>query len=84
MKDNSLNKLKSKFTLKEDKNTGEYHIFDSFEDAYFWDKSLCRSMERVNSVNNIFFCKSEEEALELCSKRDKKICTVCIGFMYIN
>ena len=46
---------KSKFTLKEDKTTGEYHIFDFFdEDIYFWDKSLCRNMLRVDAVNNIF------------------------------
>ena len=35
-------KTKSNFTLKEDKSTGEYHIFDFFdEDVNFWDKSLC-------------------------------------------
>jgi len=75
--------IKSKFTLKEDKLTGEYHIFDFFdEDINFWDKSLCRNMTRSNSVNNIFSCKTENEAQELCHKRGRKICMICVAFMY--
>jgi len=74
---------KNKFTLKEDKTTGEYHIFDFFdEDINFWDKSLCRNMSRIDTVNNIFSCESENEAQELCTKRGRKICMICISFMY--
>jgi len=76
-------KTKSKFTLKEDKTTGEYHIFDFFEeDINFWNKSLCRNMSRVDTVNNIFACESENEAQKLCDKRGKTICMICIAFMY--
>lgn len=77
------------YTLKEHKNTGEYHIFvGTFlpnDDEYPCNSkynSDCKEMTKDDSKRNIFACKNENEARKLCAEYGRKVCANCIRELY--
>ncbi len=79
------------YTLKEHKDTGEYHIFvGEFlpkGSEYICDSqpnSDCKAMKKADSKRNIFACKDETEARKLCATYGRKVCANCIMELYKN
>lgn len=77
------------YTLKEHKETGEYHIFvgeltphDLNYKCSSKRLSDCEQMEKSDSKKNIFACKNENEARVLCAKYGRKVCANCIRELY--
>ena len=81
--------MQKAYTLKEHKNTGEYHIFvgkflpdDSEYPCNSNNNSDCNEMTKNDSKRNIFACKNENEARKLCAEYGRKVCANCIRELY--
>lgn len=81
--------MKKAYTLKEHLSTGEFHLFVGkflpYGEDYKCDssyKSDCNDMENKDSKRNVFACKDEDEARELCAKYGRKVCANCIRELY--
>jgi len=68
--------------------TGELHIFEgvmtSDTTCTCTKYSICNAMEYKDKIKEIFACKSEDEMVEYCAKKQtrKSICGNCIKHFY--
>jgi hypothetical protein len=76
------------YTLKKDEGTGELHLFEAEVSAKDPSKctpkpkSICEKMNKDQSIKNIFACKDEQVARELCAKLGRKVCGTCVSNLY--
>ena len=75
------------YTLKEYK-TGEYHLFEGVKTAELKctspQLSVCREMDKNDSLKNIFACEDEFEARRLCAVEGRKVCGTCVSHLYAD
>lgn len=75
------------YTLKEDKDSGELHLFEGTPTADNTvcvpkKKSICKKMIETNKRKNIFVCKSETTARNECARIGRKVCGSCVSHLY--
>ncbi|MBN3238276.1 MULTISPECIES: hypothetical protein [Pectobacterium] len=79
------------YTLKEDKDSGELHLFEG--DMYpkgseykcnSGSKSICKKMNTTNNKGNRFSCATEQEAREEIAKIGRKVCGTCVSHLYTS
>lgn len=74
------------YTLKQKKDTGELHLFEatlsSNKRCTPKEKSICKKMQRSESVANVFACKTEDEARRVCATRGREVCGTCVSSLY--
>ena len=75
------------YTLKERKETKEYHLFEAKmnndDTACTPNKiSICEKMDKNESEQNIFSCLEEQQAREKCAQEGRKVCGICISNLY--
>ena len=73
------------YTLKEKKDTNEYHLFEGDftpDGCTSGSFSICEKMKKSESKKNIFTCKTEDEARVKCAEQGRKVCGVCVSHLY--
>jgi hypothetical protein len=74
------------YTLKEDKDTGELHLFEgkmTKENRCNSSKnSICQKMQKSETDSTKFACKDEDKARIACAKIGRKVCGVCVSRLY--
>jgi len=84
-----MTKLKT-FTLKEDKATGEPHLFESSLPSAHKGKcvtgshSICGKMEGSEHAENIFSCASAKQTRQECAEIGERVCGDCVSFLYAS
>ena len=80
--------METVYTLKENKNTNEYHLFKATMNL---DNkctpslnSICKEMSKDNSKGNKFACLNEKDARLECAKIGRKVCGTCVSNLYGN
>ena len=78
--------MKTVYTLKERKDSGELHLFEGEMEnddqctSNAW--SLCSSMDKTESNGNKFACLTEDEARKECAEIGRDVCGNCIKTLY--
>ena len=77
------------YTLKEDKDSGELHLFETTTDANNNTctpkrKSICKKMIEKNKKKNIFECRSEAKARIECASIGRRVCGNCVSHLYTS
>jgi hypothetical protein len=73
------------YTLKEKKDTNEYHLFEGDftpDGCTSSNLSICEKMKKSESEKNIFACKDEKVARIKCAEQGRKVCGVCVSHLY--
>jgi hypothetical protein len=74
------------YTLKQKKDTGELHLFEAtptLNNECTPNKiSICKKMDKSESVANVFACQTEEEARQICASRGREVCGTCVSSLY--
>lgn len=77
------------YTLKEDKDSGELHLFegdmlpnDPEYKCNSVSKSICNKMNKSKNKGNRFSCATEQEAREKIAKIGRKVCGTCVSHLY--
>ena len=75
------------YTLKEDKSTGELHLFESNScspkgKCNSEEKSICKKMEDSEHAENLFSCANVKQARKECAEIGERVCAGCIGHLY--
>jgi len=76
------------FSLKKKKGTEELHIFTAIlypdgscePDNY----SICKKMQLMENIDNIFVCLSEENAIKKCEQIGNQVCETCVSYLYVT
>lgn len=72
------------YTLKENSDTNEYHLFRGTpkkEGGCSSDKkSICGKMDWVEG--SFFACEREDDARVKCAYKGRKVCGVCVSDLY--
>lgn len=75
------------YTLKKKQNTEELHLFkgemtnDGCTSAQL---SICKKMNKNESVGNKFACENENNARKKCAEIGREVCGICISSLYAN
>jgi hypothetical protein len=80
-------KFKKLYTLLENKETQELHLFNSRKDeddtCRVDSQSVCQSMHFSNKSDTpLFICESEENTRILCATKGRAVCERCISKLY--
>ncbi|WP_183058830.1 hypothetical protein [Salmonella enterica] len=77
------------YTLKEDKDSGELHLFEgdmnpegSEYKCKSGSKSICKKMSKSDNKGNRFSCATEQEARTEIAKIGRKVCGTCVSHLY--
>jgi hypothetical protein len=73
------------YTLKKKKDTDELHLFEgdmTDKSCTSGQKSICRKMDKSESVVNTFTCFTEENARAACAKAGRLVCGTCVSHLY--
>jgi len=74
------------YTLKEDKDTRELHLFRAKPTVKNKCKpnidSICTVMNKNQSVRNVFACLSEDDARLKCAEIGREVCGNCVRHLY--
>lgn len=75
------------YTLKKRKNTEEYHLFEgdfSIEPCTSNKLSICKKMDKSESLGNTFMCYTEDKARKRIAEIGRSVCGVCTSHLYTN
>jgi hypothetical protein len=74
------------YCLKKKKDTEELHLFEANptidNKCMPKEDSICKKMRKNESSENIFSCKSIEDARTQCAKIGRKVCGICVSHLY--
>jgi len=73
------------YTLKEKKDTQEFHLFKgrmTTEGCTSNLSSICKEMTKSESSRNIFSCKDEDDARVRCATIGRQVCGTCVSHLY--
>jgi hypothetical protein len=73
------------YTLKEKKDTREYHLFKGTftqNGCTSKEKSICEKMDKSESIRNVFTCQDEDTTRLNCANIGREVCGICISHLY--
>lgn len=76
------------YTLKKHPDSGECHLFEgemlASGGCSNLPKSICKKMNSVNPVHNIFACEDEAGARKKSAEAGRKVCGTCVSHLYTS
>ena len=78
------------YTLKEDKFTGELHLFEGETTSDSKGKcatetlSICGKMQDSDNAENVFACANDKLARHECAEIGERVCGICVSRLYAS
>lgn len=73
------------YTLKKKKDSCELHLFIGNmkpDGCTSNDISICKKMNKSESIQNIFACYDEATARKKCAEIGRTVCGICVSHLY--